>query len=110
MNWLVADENGPMLCRIEIPQSSNYGGNGYKLSAQRLLGSFGWALMIGFSNGCLENHLPNKTNACCRKDPIFTVPKAGLYLGTRLLLLPSITKLGRKRNLLGVFVVQYKPA
>ena len=28
MNWPVADENGPMLCRIEIPQSSNYGGGG----------------------------------------------------------------------------------
>ena len=25
MNWPVADENGPMLCRIEIPQYSNYG-------------------------------------------------------------------------------------
>ena len=98
MNWPVADENGPMLCQIEIPQSSNYGGgeNGYKLSAQRLLGSFGWALMIGFVNGCLENHLPSKTNACCPKDPIFTAPKAGLYLGTRLLLLSAITKLGRK--------------
>ena len=93
MNWPVADENGPMLCQIEIPQSRE---NGYKLSAQRLLGSFGWALMIGFVNGCLENHLPSKTNACCPKDSIFTAPKAGLYLGTRLLLLPAITKLGRK--------------
>ena len=52
MSWLVADENGPMLCGIEIPQSSNYGGrggggvNGYKLSAQRLLGSFCRALLM----------------------------------------------------------------
>ena len=28
MNWPVADENGPMLCQIEIPQSSNPGGRG----------------------------------------------------------------------------------
>ena len=85
-------------CYVELkfPSTVTMGGNGYKLSAQRLLGSFGWALMIGFVNGCLENHLPSKSNACCPKDPIFTAPKAGLYLGTRLLLLPAITKLGRK--------------
>ena len=31
-----------------------------------------------------------------KKDLTFTAPKAGLYLGTRLLLVPAITKLGRK--------------
>ena len=35
MNWPVADENGPMLCRIEIPQYSNYGGGGMGTSFRR---------------------------------------------------------------------------
>ena len=35
MNWPVADENGPMLCQIEIPQSSNYGGGRMGTSFRR---------------------------------------------------------------------------
>ena len=31
MNWPLADENGPMLCQIEIPKSSNYGGGGGRM-------------------------------------------------------------------------------
>ena len=65
---------GRCCVELKFPSPVTMGGNGYKLSAQRLLGSFGWALMIGFVNGCLENHLPSKTNACCPKDPIFTAP------------------------------------
>ena len=35
MNWPIADENGPMLCQIEIPQSSNYGGGRMGTSFRR---------------------------------------------------------------------------
>ena len=48
MNWPVADENGPMLCRIEIPQSSNYGGGewvqafGATTSGIVWLGTYDW--------------------------------------------------------------------
>ena len=84
MNWPVADENGPMLCRIEILQSSNYkrgeggggggvGGDGYKLSAQRFLGSFGWALM-NKCNACLAPHPTQRIPLSMRRKPACTYP------------------------------------
>ena len=67
------------------------------------------SLMIGFVNGCLENHLPSKTNVCPPKRSHFHCTQS-LYLfsiqflmwgirdrvGTPLLLLLAITQLGRK--------------
>ena len=77
MSWLVADENGPMLCGIEIPQSSNYGGRGG--GGGEWVQAFGATtsgiVLQGFVNGCLENHLPGKTNASPQKIPFSLSPK-----------------------------------
>ena len=46
MNWPVADENGPMLCQIEIPQSSNYGGGGGRMGTSFRRNDF-WNRLAG---------------------------------------------------------------
>lgn len=58
-----------------IPHSRKYKGNGYKLSTQRLLGSFvgvggsGGKRELWLVNSCFEYHRPIITNACTPKRP-----------------------------------------